>query len=582
MYSLRGLLSTFTGRHCVHAVFALAAISNQLSFTALAASPSGTTTASRHGRAAAITCVTAQPDNCEAPAPVDSGPQLSLPTGATQCPESGPYAACPTTGHPPQAGVASLPDGQTACPVPAGAPLLGSLAACTDAVIHVQLLGGRGAAAAPLVAPSVPASSLAPGVAQRLQLTAIPATVRPGQNSLLTATATSSVTGTGKVIEIFDQTSGTLAAACVRASQCLIDYRAQAGVHTFSAFITPPSQSMPDANQAVASNAVTVGWLDSSVSASDLVVGAGEPVTLTASSTLDVASSGRWLEIYDLTAKSKLTYCSRGSRCTVTVKQPQAGIHEIVGYVTGQPEAVSSPIQVTWLGVSLSASTTSQKSAGWVHLTATANANLSSTPWVMAIYDDQGRLVDHACKNGTICSVQAWLTGGTVPTYTAAIGLLPAQARPDALDAILQKIGGTKLVHLQAHSPAVQPTHMLWGVDSCKAFTSDAKGASGLYPQVVGAYGTPDFWGRYLTDTVCPGISATEIAAAAHNHMGILPIYNDYDCSAVSGNAAGSAYAIAAVQWLRNDLIPQGTVIAVDIEPAGPQCPGAGNVDVGF
>jgi glycoside hydrolase-like protein len=80
----------------------------------------------------------------------------------------------------------------------------------------------------------------------------------------------------------------------------------------------------------------------------------------------------------------------------------------------------------------------------------------------------------------------------------------------------------------------------------------------------------------------CGGLNGNEIAAAHVLHMGILPIYNDYDCSAVSGNAAGAAYAEAAVWWLQNDLIPQGTVIAIDIEPVGAACPGAGNVDMGF
>ncbi len=95
--------------------------------------------------------------------------------------------------------------------------------------------------------------------------------------------------------------------------------------------------------------------------------------------------------------------------------------------------------------------------------------------------------------------------------------------------------------------------------------------------------GPPDFWGRYLPNTAnCPGLNGAEIAAAHNQHFAILPIYNDYDCSAVSGYQAGSTYAAQAIVWLRSDLIPPGTGIAIDIEPPGDWCPGAANVDTGF
>jgi hypothetical protein len=122
----------------------------------------------------------------------------------------------------------------------------------------------------------------------------------------------------------------------------------------------------------------------------------------------------------------------------------------------------------------------------------------------------------------------------------------------------------------------------LWGVDSCKAFTQDWWGTTGLLPQVIASYGSPDFWGRYLTDTVCPHISADEIATAARDHMGILPIYNDYDCSNVSSYATGHSYGDSAVQAAESLGIPEGRVLAIDIEPPGAACPGAANVDSGF
>jgi hypothetical protein len=150
------------------------------------------------------------------------------------------------------------------------------------------------------------------------------------------------------------------------------------------------------------------------------------------------------------------------------------------------------------------------------------------------------------------------------------------------LTKLLSNLAPGGLADVQARSADVQPTRLLWGVDSCKAFTQDSLGTTGLLPQVNAAYGAPDFWGRYLTNTVCPGISSAEIAAAARDHMGILPIYNDYDCSAVSSYATGRGYAGSASGAAASLGIPKGRVIAVDIEPPGAACPGAAGVDSGF
>ena len=135
---------------------------------------------------------------------------------------------------------------------------------------------------------------------------------------------------------------------------------------------------------------------------------------------------------------------------------------------------------------------------------------------------------------------------------------------------------------IQVRSAIVTPVRTMWGVDSCAAFTQDAAGSTGVLPQVTSMLGMPDFWARYLPASGNCAALSTEVAAARSHHMGILPIYNDYDCSAVSGSAAGAAYAAAAVQIATADLIPLGTGIAIDIEPPGDACPGAAHVDVGF
>ena len=185
------------------------------------------------------------------------------------------------------------------------------------------------------------------------------------------------------------------------------------------------------------------------------------------------------------------------------------------------------------------------------------------------------------CKNGNTCSASVAATSGSTPQFSAAIGAVPSTRNQSKLGQLLQKVTGpTTLIDVQARSAAIQPARLLWGVDSCKAFTGDPTGE--VLPGVQRALGNPDFWGRYLTSTVCPGLSWPEIYTAAKMRMGILPIYNDYNCSAVSGYDTGMGYAQVATSVAAHDTEPVGHVIAIDIEPPGEACPGAGNIDSGF
>jgi len=64
--------------------------------------------------------------------------------------------------------------------------------------------------------------------------------------------------------------------------------------------------------------------------------------------------------------------------------------------------------------------------------------------------------------------------------------------------------------------------------------------------------------------------------------MGILPIFNEADCSAVQGRDRSTAYGLGAIKRAVEDGIPAGTAIAIDIEPVGSVCPGAAQVDKAF
>jgi hypothetical protein len=470
------------------------------------------------------------------------------------------------------------------------------LASCTNAVLAAADAGTaqHGTSAAPVVLPSVPVSSLQdPGPAQRLELVSSTTTAVPEHNVLLTATASGSVTGSAEVIEIFDRTTGALAGSCAQGSQCSINYATKAGVHAFTAFVTRPTSTLPIPNSAIPSNTVTVSWIGLALSARNAIVGPGQPVTITATSTIPVDKTGLLLQLYDAHTNARLTYCSSGSTCSTSLTQSSGGARPVVASLAkSSPKlpaadatvAQSNLISPTWLSVLIDAHMSSAAAGATIQIRAHSNADLTNTPWSIGILNDQNQLVGAPCKAGSTCLAQTIFNGGT-PKFSAAVGAVPTFDTTTTLGQVLQKISGpTKLINIQARSAAIPPrvTRVLWGVDSCKSFTSDPNGGNGLLPQVRAGLGMPDFWGRYLTQTVCPGISGAEIQAAHRHHMGILPIYNDYHCSHVVGYGAGHQYATEATEAAARLGIPQGRALVIDIEPPGDACPGAVNIDAGF
>ena len=527
--------------------------------------------------------------------------QLDLPAGSLLCPASGPSVSCSGQDSvvPTEPGMSSLPAGTRACPVRPDKPGPHAPASCNETVLPAsqpaEPAGVVGSTFLPApVTPSVPIWTLSPADQPRVRLTSNASSPKPGQTVVLTATANATVTGTRSAIEIFDQTTTTLAGACMEGSQCLVAYTAKAGVHDFAAYITPPSAGQP-AGIVVMSNPVSISWFGIGlVASSAAIVSPGKAVTFTATATADVGSSGYQLGLFDKASGTRLTFCTQGTTCSTNLTKSQAGSRSIVAYLAATSETLPPPeiqatspaVTATWLGVTLDANTTHPQRGSTIFMRARTNIDMTNTPWSIGIYDQKGDLVSQACKTGTTCSARVPITTGSTPWYTAVVGA----ARPvvNEQSSTLAQLVRTaqshaSLVNIQARSNPVQPTRLLWGVDSCKPFTSNANASRGLYPQVVRDYGTPDFWGRYLTRTYnCPGISSAEIAAASNKRMGILPIYNDYDCSAVRGYSTGMRYATEASGAAANLGIPAGTALAIDIEPPGDYCPGAANVDAGF
>jgi hypothetical protein len=372
----RRLISDFKSRPKAHLTLAFVVVANQLSFVALAAAPPTSLLIGRSLHRNAPVCVAAVQQGCVPEAGADEA-GLSLPSGAEQCPASGPGAACTThnaaAGIAP--GVASTPDGQAPCTAAGANPAPSSPAACTDVLLPTVSPTSpamkRDPVASPRVTPSVPVSTLRPTrQIPQLDLQVGSAFVQAGDRAVLTATASATVTGSNTSIEIFDRTTRSLAGACTRSSQCIVDYAATSGVHTFAAFIAQPGADLAAAGAGLASNEAEVTWLGVSLESDSTLVAPGKPITFTATSTFDVGKADRVIALYDSTTKQTLTYCSQGTTCSTSLTQSAGGVHEIVGWIPGQPTAKSQSITATWLGASLSGTSTYQQIGGTVHLTA--------------------------------------------------------------------------------------------------------------------------------------------------------------------------------------------------------------------
>ncbi|MFC4320382.1 glycoside hydrolase domain-containing protein [Litchfieldia salsa] len=100
----------------------------------------------------------------------------------------------------------------------------------------------------------------------------------------------------------------------------------------------------------------------------------------------------------------------------------------------------------------------------------------------------------------------------------------------------------------------------LWGVDSVATVTEE------FYSCVKSNYGTPKYWGRYLTEVpnVSEGLTRKEITFIHNKGMKVLPIYNVL--TEAIGYANGQLSARNAVYNARRLGIPDHIALFADIE----------------
>lgn len=161
-------------------------------------------------------------------------------------------------------------------------------------------------------------------------ISASPTTLAVGATATVTATTTADVGPSPFFIEIFDTTTGTLAATpCGSGTSCVASVsQAAATTHAYQAFISPFSTTFPPPGSIESTNPVYVTWSNTgfTITLNDpRVTGIGVPLTVSATTNLDVGPTPYFIEIWDATTGTLIADCGSGTTCTGHFQPPACG-----------------------------------------------------------------------------------------------------------------------------------------------------------------------------------------------------------------------------------------------------------------
>lgn len=153
-----------------------------------------------------------------------------------------------------------------------------------------------------------------------------PTTVAVGATSTVTATTTADVGPSPFFIEIFDTTTATLVQECGFGTSCVASVsQAAASTHGYQVFISPFSTTFPPPGSIESTNLVYVAWSNAgfTITLNDpRVTGIGSPMTVSATTNLDVGPTPYFIEIYDATTGTLIAACGSGTTCTGQFQPP--------------------------------------------------------------------------------------------------------------------------------------------------------------------------------------------------------------------------------------------------------------------
>jgi hypothetical protein len=205
-----------------------------------------------------------------------------------------------------------------------------------------------------VVAPAMPAA------AAGLNVTITPQYAGdPGKSALWSAqsiTVTGSLTvvnnGRHETVSIIDQTTGQTIRSCdgqlVSGTLSCSVVVVQTGATTHVYYAAASELIFNVGYRTGQSYSVPVTWdyeqvlLQKTPLGSPSTVATGTAVTLTATSYLDVGPSPYYLEIFDLTAGTRIGFCGVGFTCSATVTENAATTHVFRAYVT--PSTLTPPV----------------------------------------------------------------------------------------------------------------------------------------------------------------------------------------------------------------------------------------------
>jgi hypothetical protein len=255
--------------------------------------------------------------------------------------------------------VVASPGGQTATVSGSPPGLTATVAGLTNGTLYTFTVAASNGAGTGLA--SDPSNPVRPSGSWSVSLNAT-GLVGGVESFELNASANGEVSYTGFAIEIFDDTTGQLLAACTIGDSCQASVSRSpftlSWCHSYVAYVSAPGSSDPppsvQATSAPISSCLGGGGL--ALSAAPPVTTSGSPVTLTAASSQPVDGSGFVIEIFDHTTGHLLVACATGATCSWVVTQATPTTHIYVAYIapassTDPPPNAqnSSQISVTWL-----------------------------------------------------------------------------------------------------------------------------------------------------------------------------------------------------------------------------------------
>ncbi|HEX4417888.1 MAG TPA: hypothetical protein VH165_08315 [Kofleriaceae bacterium] len=156
-----------------------------------------------------------------------------------------------------------------------------------------------------------------------------PTTLAVGASSTVTATTTSDVGPSPFYIEIFDTTTATMVKECPSGTSCVAPVsQAAASTHGYQVFLSPLSTTFPPPGSIESTNQVYATWSNAgfTITLNDpRVTGIGTPLTVSATTNLNVGPTPYFIEIYDSTTGTRIASCGAGTTCTGQFQPPGCG-----------------------------------------------------------------------------------------------------------------------------------------------------------------------------------------------------------------------------------------------------------------